>query len=524
MLMCLCDLAPIAEKGGGGIETVGISGTAVDRNSGLPVARAQVRLRNASFLADLPETGQEQPSYVSIDTVTDGAGRFTIDSVDTGAYTIEINDGKTHAVVIRRTFSGDHAVVDIGADTLEPTGAITGSAGVSVTADTRFARIFGLQRYAIVDPKGGYTLTDIPEGIYSLQIVDADAASVGKNIDSVLVIAGASTVAPSMGWQFSRKWYLNTTSSGANVSGTVVGFPVLIRLTDSTFPFNEAQSGGNDIRFAKADGTMLPFSIERWDRSEEAAELWVKTDSVFGNDSSHSFVMLWGNPAAVSASNDAAVFGAGNGFTAVWHLDADCRDASGNSHNGTNHGATDAAGIIGTAKKFNGADSIVINGLLGMPQNLTLSAWVAVDTTIPSGQEIVSIGDAVLLRSEETINSAGTGAYFYSTADTFVPVSSDRFFAGTGWRHVAFTFDNSSHLQTLYLDGSPVSSMNDVGPINYAKVGANTVIGAHGKGKKTFNSHATIDEVRVCGVVRSSDWIKLCAMNQRTDDRLVVFK
>ena len=30
-----------------------------------------------------------------------------------------------------------------------------------------------------------------------------------------------------------------------------------------------------------------------------------------------------------------------------------------------------------------------------------------------------------------------------------------------------------------------------------------------------------IDEVRVCGTVRSADWIKLCYMNQRSDDKLV---
>ena len=525
LMLCSCNLAPIEVNGGGGIETVGVAGVAVYPNSGLPAAQANVHLRTAQFLAEVPEVGLEKTAMASNrDVMTDANGHFVIDSVDTGTYTIEINDGRHNIVALACRVTGDSGKVNMGTAVLKPAGAITGSAGVSIVNQQRFVRIYGLQRCAIVDPSGGFSLEDIPEGMFSLQVVGPDAAPVGKNIDSVIVVAGASTVAPPIGWQFSRKWYLNTTASGADVAGTVVGFPVLIRLTDSNFDFNEAQSGGNDIRFAKADGTILPFSIERWDRIAGAAEIWVKTDSVFGNDSSHFFVMLWGNSTAVSASGNAAVFGTDNGFAAVWHLDADCLDASGNGHNGTDHGTADAAGIIGTAKKFNGTDSIVVNGLLGLPQSLTLSAWVAVDTTIPSGQEIVSIGDAVLLRSEETTNSAGTGAYFLSTADTFVPVSSDRFFAGTGWHHVAFSFDNSSHVQALYLDGTPVSSLNDAGPINYAKVGANTLIGVHGNGKKTFNSHGTIDEVRVCNVARSADWIRLCFMNQRPDDRLVVFK
>jgi hypothetical protein len=33
-----------------------------------------------------------------------------------------------------------------------------------------------------------------------------------------------------------------------------------------------------------------------------------------------------------------------------------------------------------------------------------------------------------------------------------------------------------------------------------------------------------IDEVRVSSIDLSADWIKLCFMNQRPDDKLIVFK
>ena len=96
--------------------------------------------------------------------------------------------------------------------------------------------------------------------------------------------------------------------------------------------------------------------------------------------------MLWGDFMAVSASGNAAVFGTDNGFAAVWHLDADCLDASGNGHNGTDHGTAYAAGIIGTAKKFNGTDSIVVNGLLGLPQSLTLNSGWPLILPFPAGR------------------------------------------------------------------------------------------------------------------------------------------
>lgn len=520
-----CNLAPIEVKGGGGIETVGVTGIAVYPATGLPAAHAYVHLRPAQFLAEVPELGLRKTRMTSTrDLITDAGGRFALDSIDTGSYMIEINDGRHNVAAVTCRLSGNRQHVDLGTSTLNPAGAISGSAGVSIVNGPRFVRVYGLQRCGVIDPSGGFSLTDIPAGMYDLQIAGEDGQPVEKNIDSVNVASGVATAAPAVGWQYSRRLYLNTSASGANIKDTVLSFPVLVRLTDSTFPFTEAKSGGNDLRFAKTDGTMLEYSVERWDRMAGAAEAWVKVDTLYGDDSTRSLVMLWGNAAAVSASSNAGVFGRENGFAAVWHLGSDCRDASGNGHDGTNFGATDAQGVIGIAKKFSGSDSIAVSGLLGTPQELTLSAWVAVDTTIPSGQEIVSIGDAVLLRSEETVNSAGMGAYFYSSADTFVPVSSERFYAKTGWHHVAFTFSNSSHDQSLYIDGMMVKTINDAGPVTYAKGGTNLLIGVHGKGKKTFNSRGTMDEVRVCSIPRSAAWLRLCYMNQRPDDRLVVFK
>jgi hypothetical protein len=91
-------------------------------------------------------------------------------------------------------------------------------------------------------------------------------------------------------------------------------FPALVRLTSSTFDFSRALSGGADVRFTKSNGMPLPFEIERWDAASQAAEIWMKLDTVYGNDSSHFFTMWWGNPNAVSASDGEAVFDTAGGF------------------------------------------------------------------------------------------------------------------------------------------------------------------------------------------------------------------
>jgi hypothetical protein len=527
LLICSCSLKLIdAPAGGGGIETVGVAGAARYPGTGKPAALAQVRIRSALFLADVPGIAPGMAGTVLRDAVTDEDGRFSVDSIDTGTYTIEINDGEHNAALIRRTFSRAGSKVDLGVAFLEATGTITGSAGVSVTGNDRIARVFGLQRTAVVDPAGGYELSDIPQGVFRLQIAGANDPALPETVDSVVVGAGTSVAAPPVGWQFSRKLFVNTTASGANVNGTVTGFPVLVRLSGGTFDFNEAQSGGNDVRFAKTDGTLLPFSIGRWERIAGTAEIWVKMDTIYGNDSAHCLVMLWGNSAAVSASSNTAVFGADNGFAGVWHLDADCRDVSGNGHNGTNYGAVDVPGIIGSAKQFNGEDSIKITGLLGTPANVTLSAWIKTDSTISSGQDIVTIGDAAFIRADETVSGYGTGGYahrYTRNGDTsFTKVTSGLNIAKTGWRFVAFSFDNLTQTHILYIDGLPVRVDNSAYAVDYSGVGNNTFIGMHGNGKKSYAMRGMVDEVRVCKTARSADWIRLCYMNQRIDDKLIV--
>ena len=82
-------------------------------------------------------------------------------------------------------------------------------------------------------------------------------------------------------WKYSKQLYLNTTATGADVSGTVTDFPVLVRLNSGTFNFAEAKVNGDDIRFTKSDGlTPLLYEVEQWDATAGQAAVWVKVDTV----------------------------------------------------------------------------------------------------------------------------------------------------------------------------------------------------------------------------------------------------
>lgn len=177
-------------------------------------------------------------------------------------------------------------------------------------------------------------------------------------------------------------------------------------------------------------------------------------------------------------------------------------DTSGNNFTGTLNGAMTSddwvAGKQGSALDFDGTDDYVsVTGLLGSPSNVTLSAWVNLDAQDTAGAEVISLGDSVALRIE---NSQVWGWYYNGT--TWPGLSYATTMQGTGWHHLLYTFDDTNNLQKLYLDGVLVNSGTEATSISYT-VGPNAIIGKHGNGGTTVDYNGKIDGVRVYNYVRT---------------------
>ena len=89
----------------------------------------------------------------------------------------------------------------------------------------------------------------------------------------------------------------------------------------------------------------------------------------------------------------------------------------------------------------------------------------------------------------------------------------------------------SGNSQQFYINGEKVVDTPALMPASSSRnTGDNFFIGSYGRsvtipylqGWSYF--HGKIDEVRVSNVARSDDWIRLCYMNQKADDALVVFE
>jgi biopolymer transport protein ExbB len=386
-----------------------------------------------------------------------------------------------------------------------------------------------------VDTAGGFLLADLPAAVLRLRIASTNGSFTPLEFDSVAAVSGKATVLPCAGWRFSKKVVLNTSASGAAVSGTVVDFPVLIRLNSGNFNFSQAEGRGADIRFAKADGTLLPYQIERWDAGAQVAEIWVRVDTVYGNNGSQYVKMYWGNPDAASASNGAAVFDTANGFQGVWHLaepaNAAARDATANRYDGTPSAAGPAAadGIIGTGKTFVGPASYITMqntaaGRLDFPElgTYSISAWAYCDTLnswfhtmVGKGNnqyhlEISSDNEWQMAEFRDNMGWECSGA----------PASAKTWTLVTGVR--------SGARQYLYVNGQCAdSSILVVSNADPWDNGFDVTIGKLlGTGDSVYQYAFTgmIDEVRISSGAPGADWIKLCYMNQKAVDALITYK
>ncbi|MGB7567844.1 MAG: DUF2341 domain-containing protein [Chitinivibrionales bacterium] len=537
VIACACSHLPTQTAGGSGSETV--VGKALMPGGG-PAAKAVIRLRSAGYLA--PVNGLATSAGAGrADAIADDSGRFSVKATAAGQYCLEINNSAGNASLLTLSLSGTTDTAAIGVVTLEKTASVLGTA---LDAAGGEAQVFGLERLASVDSvSGAFSFSDLPAGTFTFRLVSKQKPQSVLTIASVMLAAGdVQTVSLPGGWTSSKRLYFNTTASGAAVTASVTGFPALIRLTGANFDFTGAQSGGGDLRFSKSDNTPLPYEIERWDPADGLAEAWVKVDTISGDDSAQYVIMYWGASAssATSLSNSASVFDTAEGFQGVWHLQESGKsgapDATANQYDGvaSDTAPTQVTGPIGVAQQFNGVSNYIsmagtAGGKLNLPENGTysLSAWVKVGPFPNQSSVIVS-----KQLYQYTLQLRNDNFWEFHVFDNTVGFESTASEAAAGvWTHVEGVRSGTN--QYFYVNGSLCSSIAadtmQPGNTTYSRITSNDVcvgrlpvINNPGQTWRYFTG--AIEEVRISNVAHNSDWVKLCYMNQRPDDKLVLFK
>lgn len=528
-------------SGAGGQTTNGIT-VSVVYPDGRAGAGLPVRVRSTDYLAEI--SGNTEPSQqFAVNGTTDSSGVFVADSLEGGVYTVEVNDGEGFAVAFEHRTSDAGGTVDAGSETLAPTGVVRGCMPPQEQDGTVwYVQIYGLERYAAVDRlTGRFVFSDLPEGHYTFCRISADATIDPMVISDVEAYSDDTTVLSSYpAWPYNTALTLNTTAAGADVAGNVANFPVLVRLTEENFSFSQAQPSGADIRFTREDTLSLPYEIERWDPVSGLAEVWVRVDTVFG-DSTQSITMYWGNPDAVSRSNGAEVFDTALGFAGVWHLgegSGDAQDATGNGLNGSRAGnLQQVKGAIGYGQFFDGDGDYFEMGNAGNPDTagFTVNAWVkpsiadsyrAILSKTYGDKPSSTYGWLVELGEDGALAAfSATAAGEWGDAGSFVSGSDSYIVDTVAWHYITVVFDRSGNSNCLlYIDGKASLSFRGGGDITSLGSIINSApmrLGADAKGGCPWNG--IIDECSLAFTVRSPDWVKLCYMNQKADDKLLFF-
>jgi hypothetical protein len=539
LLLATARCGNLTELAGAGVETTNgcVVGLLVQEN-GVPDSNVLVMLFPAEY--DPLTTANPVPFATA-----DEAGRFEFNRIKTGTYTVVA----AHAVLGTKAATYK---IQVAADTVRlATDTMRLPGSIKIKIPERFDMVNGnfyIPGTGLIvslnKASGGSVIIDsVPAGkipgIY--YIVKSSSAAPQVLIDGVIVPSGGTITIAFPEWAFSRRITLNTTSSGAGISSAIIDFPVLIRIDQTNFNFSEAKADGSDLRFAKSDGSPIPFEIERWNGVAQAAEVWVKVDTVRGNDSSQAIIMYWGNPAATSESSGPAVFDSSSGFEGVWHLSETsgtlARDASHNGFTGTYKGGLPRGepGPLGISQDIARMDTDYVNiGNVLNPgmKNFAFGVWLKRST--------LGTQQAFIAKTNGNAPSAAYGYLFNFDSDnlphlymatgsgswggdsTFDVKTDLAITDSTTWHYVFIVIDRSDNaLCKMYLDGIDRTGHigGNITHISAVSNALNLHIGTESDDNCSFSG--SIGEVTVAFTVRSADWVKLSYMNQKEQDALV---
>jgi hypothetical protein len=260
--------------------------------------------------------------------------------------------------------------------------------------------------------------------------------------------------------------------------------------------------------------------------------------------------MFWGNPDASPRSGTGVVFDTTGGFQGVWHLgDAandSLRDATDNRYDG---GSPDTArpqvaeGVIGNCRVFDGAADYITmpntaDGKLNFPENgtYTVYSWVFLDKLDNASHCIVSKGYQQYYLRVTNISKVNNTFSYTTPVWEFV-----EFTEADNWQtltHPAVEGEwallvgvRQGDRQLFYCNGVFVDSTADKWNEAFSRIDTNDLTIGRFVTAVTFppigggycHFKGRIDEVRIISAAQSADWVRLCYMNQRPDDRLVGF-
>jgi hypothetical protein len=477
---------------------------------------------NASRIFDIISGGDSNGCKLSYDDSVDGGLEFkcTLPSVGLSGATYTTTFASGTPVYIVGTFDDTNNLqklyvngVNVGTNGTF-TQSILYNSGVTMYADIA-ARITGLDHFSdmVADEArviGNVLSAEWIQTEYNNQSSPQTFAILG---DTQSYSGAASWYSPL--WVYRKKITIDR-SKITSTSGPLNNFPVVITVTDPDLRYTGSsgfmgKSDATDLVVTWGDGvTKLDHEIESYNSSTGEIVLWVEVP-ILSSGSDTPLYIYFGNSGAADQQNVNGVWD--SNYKLVWHLpngsSLSANDSTSNANNGTVSSATATGGKVGGGANFSGSSQEITrsnNSSLGVGAgDSTISAWIYINS-YASAAAVYDKGASGTCDYSFFVTSETSGHIAYGNSG----VSS---WTGTGfttgmWHYLTVT--QTGGTATVYLDGVQ----------NFTKaviVAANTTASLSlGGNPSTGGSYwnGKIDEFRISGTIRSTDWMTTEYNNQ----------
>jgi len=314
-----------------------------------------------------------------------------------------------------------------------------------------------------------------------------------------------------------------TVSESAVDDPSLTDMPVPVRLSRGRIAgFDATKCGerGSRLRFATADGRILPFEVEKWDASGESV-VWVRLPHCRPRA---TFTMNWSCRTALPITPAATE--TWTRYAAVWHLNG-LEDATGHGYVLNDHVYPDgpkpvSAAMIGGGYDFDSTKTnlLMTGSTINSPDYLTntnvtqftVTMWVC-----PS-----ALNDRQVMMSNKPVNADGWSGFTIRsglsggvTQGTTKENENWNYLGSVlsigKWTHIGARFDNQS--MTLFGDGvltanKTLAEVGAQGADGRCSIGGYATSGSYKAGSSAgFNG--VVDEVRVYNGAASDAWVRM---------------
>ena len=300
--------------------------------------------------------------------------------------------------------------------------------------------------------------------------------------------------------------------SGYAGAAPLTNFPVLVALSADSpagFRYSDCAADGSDLRFADADGNLLPHEVDTWNAAGESL-VWVGLP-VLTNGA--AFTMYYGSahPGPASAQNLWSLAG----YAGVWHL-TDGHDSTTNGLDGTLVAGISAAADskLGGALDFDTAKMSVGTTPNGdLASGFSLEAWChARRLTDKNGK--TNGGNALFGKNlTMSVRVQGSGIQL-TTPGVLDHPGANCAIAANQWFHLGLTFKPNTATSgkttvadqyKVYRDGVQKASLGASRIPNLAN-SSEMWLGGNQWSEQDFDG--ILDEFRLSYSIRSADWLK----------------